>query len=345
MKKKTILLIFLLLLVLCLGAAAWFYLRIYGPNVQLKNGKEAHYLYIPTGATFENVEDSLTGNNFIKNINSFRWVAELMEYPSYVKAGRYKISKGMSNRALISKLRAGEQEAVSLTFNNIRTKENFAAFIGRELEPDSLDFLQMLNDTAFAEKLGFSTETIYTMFIPNTYKVFWNTRPEDFLNRMHQEYERFWNSGRRAKAESIGLSPQEVSILASIVDQETNKKDEMPTVAGVYMNRLNAGRRLEADPTVIFALGDFTIRRVLNRHLRYPSPYNTYVHPGLPPGPITMPAVAAINAVLDYEKHNYFYFCAKADFSGYHAFAETHSQHLQNARAFQKALNERNILR
>lgn len=345
MKKKTIFLILLLLLVLSLGVAAWFYLRIFGPNVQVKDGNETHYLYIPTGATFQNVEDSLRSHGLIKNMNNFSWVAELMEYPGSVKPGRYRIRNGMSNRTLISKLRSGDQDAVKLTFNNIRKKENFAAFIGRELEPDSLAILQLMNDSSFTAELGFSTETIYTMFIPDTYQVFWDSSPEQFFHRIHRAYKNFWNSSRREKAESIGLSPQEVSILASIVDQETNKKDEMSTVAGVYMNRLNAGRRLEADPTVVFALGDFTIRRVLNRHLRYPSPYNTYIHTGLPPGPITMPSEAAILAVLNYEKHDYFYFCAKADFSGYHAFAETHRQHIQNARAFQKALNERNILR
>lgn len=345
MKKKKIFLFLAVLLVLGLAVAGWFYLRIYGPNVRAADREGANYLYIPTGATFQNVEDSLTSHGFLKSINSFRWVANLMEYPNYVKAGRYRITGGMSNRALISKLRAGNQDALSLTFNNIRKKENFAAFLGRELEPDSIDFLILLNDTAFAGELGFRQETIYTMFIPNTYKVFWNATPREFFERMHQEYERFWTAERRGKADTIDLTPQEVSILASIVDQETNKTDEMPTIAGVYMNRLKAGRRLEADPTVVFALDDFSIRRVLNKHLVNPSPYNTYVHTGLPPGPITMPSVAAIDAVLNYEKHDYFYFCAKADFSGYHAFAETHSQHIQNARAFQKALNERNILR
>lgn len=345
MKKKRIFLFLLVFLAIGLGTGIYFYLRIFGPNLRLENSREEHYLYIPAGATFENVRDSLTTHEFLKNMNSFGWVARLMEYPANVKPGRYRLKKGMSNRSLITMLRAGEQDPVSLTFNNIRTKENFAGFIGRELEPDSGDFIALLNDTSFASDLGFSTETIYTMFIPNTYKVFWNTGAGDFFKRMNQEYERFWNPARLKQADSIKLSPQEVSILASIVDQETNKADEMPTVAGVYMNRLNAGRRLEADPTVIFATGDFSIRRVLNRHLVHPSPYNTYVHAGLPPGPITMPSVSAINAVLGYEHHDYFYFCAKADFSGYHAFAETLSQHLQNARAFQKALNERNILR
>lgn len=344
MKKRTILYIFLVLLIIGAGVAGWLYLRIYGPNTQVKDG-ETHYLYIPTGATFQTVEDSLQAHGLIRNINSFRWVAGLMEYPATIKPGRYPINNGMGNRQLISKLRAGAQEAVDLTFNNIRKKENFAALLGRQLEPDSLDFLQLMNDSSFTGNLGFSPETIYTMFLPNTYKVFWNSSAEELFERMHQAYQRFWSSERKQLADSIGLNPVEVSILASIVDQETNRKDEMATVAGVYMNRLNTGRRLEADPTVVFAMDDFTIRRVLNRHLRTPSPYNTYIHTGLPPGPITMPSEAAILAVLNYERHNYMYFCAKADFSGYHAFAETHRQHMQNARAFQRALNERNILR
>lgn len=344
MKKKTILYILLTLLVIGALAGGWLYMRIYAPNTQVGDS-ETTYLYIPTGGSFGDVKDSLAAHKLIKNMNSFTWVAGLMEYPGLVKPGRYRITKGMGNRQLVSKLRAGDQDAVDLTFNNIRKKENFAAFLGRELEPDSLDFLELMNDSAFVNELGFSTETIYTMFLPNTYKVFWNSQPDDFFHRIYQAYENFWNSDRRALADSIGLSPQEVSILASIVDQETNRKDEMATVAGVYMNRLNTGRRLEADPTVVFAMDDFTIRRVLNRHLRTPSPYNTYIHTGLPPGPITMPSEAAILSVLNYDRHDYFYFCAKADFSGYHAFAETHAQHMQNARAFQQALNERNILR
>lgn len=345
MKKKTILFTLFALAIVSLGVAGWLYLRIYSPNVQLKNPEQPFYLHIPTGADFRQVKDSLEKHGVLKNTRSFEWVAGLMEYPQLVKAGRYRLQDGMHNRALVSKLRSGNQDAVNLTFNNIRKKEHFAAFLGRELEPDSLDFIELMNDSAFVGELGFSTETIYTMFIPNTYQVFWNSSPKDFFQRMHRDYEKFWTASRRAKADSIGLTPQEVSILASIVDQETSKKDEMPTIAGVYMNRLKSGRRLEADPTVIFALDDFSIRRVLYKHLQTPSPYNTYVVTGLPPGPITMPSEAAIRAVLDYEDHNYIYFCAKADFSGYHAFAETHSQHLQNARAFQRALNERNILR
>lgn len=345
MKKKTILFTLFALAIVSLGVAGWLYLRIYSPNLQLKNPEQPFYLHIPTGADFQQVKDSLKKHGVLKNTRSFEWVAGLMEYPQLVKAGRYRLQDGMHNRALVSKLRSGNQDAVNLTFNNIRKKEHFAAFLGRELEPDSLDFIELMNDSAFVGELGFSTETIYTMFIPNTYQVFWNSSPKDFFQRMHRDYEKFWTASRRAKADSIGLTPQEVSILASIVDQETSKKDEMPTIAGVYMNRLKSGRRLEADPTVIFALDDFSIRRVLYKHLQTPSPYNTYVVTGLPPGPITMPSEAAIRAVLDYEDHNYIYFCAKADFSGYHAFAETHSQHLQNARAFQRALNERNILR
>src|SRR5690606_36876164 len=345
MKKKTILFILFALAVVVLGVAGWLYLRIYSPKVQLKNSEQPLYLHIPTGADFRQVKDSLEKHGVLKNTRSFEWVAGLMEYPQLVKAGRYRLQDGMHNRALVSKLRSGNQDAVNLTFNNIRKKEHFAAFLGRELEPDSLDFIELMNDSAFVGELGFSTETIYTMFIPNTYQVFWNSSAKDFFQRMHRDYEKFWTASRRAKADSIGLTPQEVSILASIVDQETSKKDEMPNIAGVYMNRLKSGRRLEADPTVIFALDDFSIRRVLYKHLQTPSPYNTCVVTGLPPGPITMPSEAATRRVLDYEDDNYIYFCAKADFSGYHAFAETHSQHLQNARAFQRALYERNILR
>ncbi|MDP2160812.1 MAG: endolytic transglycosylase MltG, partial [Flavobacterium sp.] len=209
---------------------------------------------------------------------------------------------------------------------------------------DSASLSSLLNDEEFTAKYGFTPITVKSVFIPNTYQYYWNTSAEDFFERQYREYTKFWNEERLEKAKNIGLTPIQVSILASIVDQETNMVDEMPTVAGVYMNRLKRGQKLEADPTVIFAFGDFTVRRVRgNAMLNNPSLYNTYRHTGLPPGPICIPGPKEIDAVLNYEKHDYIYFCAKDDFSGYHAFAVTYSQHLQNARRFQKALNERNI--
>lgn len=340
-KKKVVLTVISVLVGIAIGLALFFYLWIFNPNVKQTNSEK--YLYIPTGANFKNVTDSLATRGFLENMRSFKWVAKRMSYPDNINPGRYLLKNGMNNRELLNKLRSGKQDAVKLTFHYLRTKKEFAAHISHFLEVDSLNFLSLLNDSTFVNKHGFTPETVYTMFIPNTYQVYWNTHEKAFFERMFSEYQRFWNENRKQKAKEIGLSPIEVSILASIVIKESNKTDEMPTIAGVYMNRLNRGQKLQADPTVIFALGNFGIRRVLNKYLSFQSPYNTYVHTGLPPGPISMPSIKAIDAVLNYERHDYIYFCAKADFSGYHAFASNYSDHLRNARAFQKALNEQDI--
>jgi len=201
----------------------------------------------------------------------------------------------------------------------------------------------LLDSGDFVKQYGFTTDNVYAMFIPNTYQLYWNNTPEKFFKRMYANYEKFWTPERKQKADALGLSPIHVSILASITDAEALHDDEMPTIAGLYLNRLKKGMKLESDPTVIFAKQDFTIKRVLNKYLSYNSPYNTYLHTGLPPGPIMMPSVNALNSVLDYQKTDYIYMCAKADFSGYHAFATTVTEHLINARKFQQTLNERNI--
>src|SRR5690606_1228231 len=239
----------------------------------------------------------------------------------------------------------GLQEPVKLRFQNIRLKKDFAGFLSTKLEPDSTSFINLLNNDSFSQTYGYNQENFFTMFIPNTYEFFWNTSAEDFLDRMHKEYTTFWNDERISKAKALNLTPIEVSNLAAIVKGEALHVDEMPKIAGLYINRLQKGMLLQADPTVIFATQDFSIRRVLNKHLRTDSPYNTYVYRGLPPGPIMMPSIAAIDAVLNYESHSYIYMCAKDDFSGYHLFANTMAEHLVNARKFQKALDARNIKR
>jgi UPF0755 protein len=203
--------------------------------------------------------------------------------------------------------------------------------------------IHLLDSTDFVSKYGFTTDNVYAVFIPNTYDIYWNTSPEKFFKRMYANYQAFWTADRKQRAAEINLSPIQVSILASIVDAEALHDDEMPTIAGLYLNRLKKGMKLESDPTVIFALQDFTIRRVLNRYLSYNSPYNTYLHTGLPPGPVMMPSVNALDAVLDYRKSDYIYMCAKEDFSGYHNFATNMADHQANARKFQQALNERHI--
>jgi UPF0755 protein len=339
-KIRKFIIALLCLLVLVLGITAFnYYLKFFGPNVTDKQ----EYLYIPTGSTFDDVYESIKAQEILKDTTSFAWTAENMDYTTQIKPGKYRLKPGMSNRSLVNLLKSGAQEPVRLSFRNIRLKENFAAFVAKKIEADSLSIMRLLDSTDFIERFGFTTDNVYTMFLPNTYELYWNTSAEKFFSRMNDEYNKFWTAERKAKADALQLSPAQVSILASVVDAEALHDDEMPVIAGLYLNRLRKGMRLEADPTVIFAMGDFTIKRVLNKYLLTNSPYNTYRNTGLPPGPIMMPSINAVNAVLDYASHNYIYMCAKDDFSGYHNFATTMTEHMVNARKFQKALNDRNI--
>jgi len=324
------------------GAIAYKYYRsFFAPNVTA----DAEYLYIYTHWDFEDVVTSIGEMHAVEDTGTFRWAAIKMDYPDRVKPGKYKLEAGMNNRTLINRLGGGFQEPVRLRFENVRLKENLASVLAKQLEPDSIAFVNLLNNDNLAAGYGFDSANFLSMFVPNTYELYWNTTTEQFADRMHNEYEKFWNDERRQKAETINLNPQEVAVLASIVKGEALHTDEMPAIAGLYLNRLRKGMLLQADPTVIFANNDFTIRRVLYRHLRTDSPYNTYLYRGLPPGPIMMPSIAAIDAVLNYQQHDYIYMCAKDDFSGYHNFAVTQAEHNINARKFQQALNERNIKR
>ena len=340
MNKKRIYIILIVCLVLLLGTATNFSLKLFRSNTnkQFDQG----YLYIPTGSNLDDVVAIIKAQQILNNTESFKWVASKMNFKN-IKPGKYKITKGLSNIELVRLLRSGKQEPIKLTFQNIRLKTDFAGYIGKNFEIDSLAFLNMLDSIDLVRQYGFDEETIFCMFIPNTYEMYWNTSKEKFFERMQKEYVKFWHTERIAQAKTIGLSPVQVSILASIVDQEALLNREMVRIAGVYMNRLNRDIKLEADPTVIFANGDFSVKRVLYKLLQKDSPYNTYKYIGLPPGPICMPSVAAIDAVLHFEKHNYIYFCAKEDFSGLHNFASNVTEHQMNARKFQQALNNRGI--
>jgi UPF0755 protein len=337
--KKFIIALVLIIVIALAGTGIFYYLRLFGPNVTNKQ----EYLYIHTNATFNDVYKDIREQGIVKDTTTFMWAAHNMKYISRVKPGKYRLKAGMSNRSLINMLKSGTQEPITLVFQNLRMKEQFAGFVAKKLEPDSLSILRLLDSAQFAEQYGFTKDNIYTVFIPNSYQFYWNTTPEKFFKRMYANYEKFWTPERKQKAAAINLTPQEVSVLASIVDGEALHDDEMPAIAGLYLNRLQKGMKLQADPTVIFAVNDFTIKRVLNKYLVFNSPYNTYLHTGLPPGPIMMPSVNAINAVLDYKKSGYLYMCAKEDFSGYHNFATNEADHRVNARKFQQALNERNI--
>lgn len=344
MKTKKIFLIFILFFSILLSSFSFYvYQVVKTPNLLV--GKEDSYLLIPTGATFKSVQDSLYDKNYVQDLVAFSLVAKFMNYDEQVKPGLYLLKKDMTNLEAIRLLNLGQQAAVNVTFHNIRLKSELAEKITNNLEMDASDFEKLLFDSSQAALYNFEPETFLTMFIPNTYEVYWNVSPEKLMERMHVEYEKFWTAERLAKAEKLDLTPVEVSVLASIVQAESIKTDESPTIAGVYLNRLDRGIALQADPTLVFAAGDFTIRRVLNVHKEIDSPYNTYKYAGLPPGPINLPSIASIDAVLNYQDHNYIYFCAKADFSGYHAFASSLTEHLRNARKYQQALNEANLYR
>ena len=318
-----------------------FYRYVYSPNVKLSS-KEA-YLYIPTGSDFSRVSEILVKNRWIINEKSFHWVAKRKQYTEKVKPGRYKILNGMSNNELVNLLRSGKQEPVMVRFQNIRDTKDFAGKISHQIEADSAQLLNLLRDKSFLQRFGVTPITSFVLFIPNTYEFFWNTNAEQFIERMNKEKERFWNEQRISRAKKIGLDVPQVVILASIVEKETAKDAEKPLIAGVYMNRLRKHWPLQADPTLIFAWNDYSIRRVRGKHLQIDSPYNTYKNIGLPPGPICLPSIASINSVLNYAKHNYMFFCAKDDLSCYHAFAANYDEHMRNARRYQRAIGKMEV--
>ena len=342
-KLKIFLIIIAIGLLSAVIAGYKFYSKIYFPNVSVE---KTQFLFIPTGADYEQVLDSLKKNNFITDIESFDWVAHKKKYHQLVKAGRYELTNGMSNNELVNMLRIGNQKHIDLTFNNVRTIEQLAGKISSQLEADSVSIVKFLKNKEFIEKYGFNNYNILAMFLPDTYKCKWNTSPQEFLSLMKKEYDKFWTEEKLAKAEKIGLSKTEVSVLASIVQAEQAvHNQEKKIIAGLYINRLNLGMPLESDPTLVFASGDFEKKRVLNSDKEIQSPYNTYKNTGLPPGPINLPEKTSINAVLEYQKNDYIFMCAKEDFSGFHNFSKNLSQHNEYARLYQQALNKKKIYR
>ena len=332
-------------LIVGLIAAYIFYQKIYASNISDQLQKP-HYLYIKHKASFNDVIDSLNAADLLVDVGSFKWVCEKKKYVNKIKGGRYEIKPGMSNNELVNMLRSGEQKALNLTFNNIRTKEELAAKISRQLEFDSLSLINLLNNNEYLKKHGFNSKTVISMFIPNTYQFYWNQNPKSFFEKMLKEYRKFWTDTRIAKAKKINMNRLDVSTLASIVQAEQSLHTiEKPKVAGLYINRLKKRMPLESDPTLVYALGDFTIQRVLNRDKEIDSPYNTYKNIGLPPSPINLPEISSIDAVLNYEKHNYIFMCAKEDFSGYHNFSTNLRQHNIYAQKYHRALNKRGINR
>jgi UPF0755 protein len=337
-------LIYLGIVLIVAGAFSIYkaYTFLYKSNVKL-DGKKHEYFFIHTGEDFAKITDSLHSKNILIDDKTFDWLADYKDYKDHIKPGKYLITDGMSNNELINMMMSGKQEAVKLVFNNVRTDYQLAGKIGKQLEADSLSIMNLFDDTIYLKKSGFTSANVLVIFIPNTYEMYWNTSAKQLFERMMTEFNNFWTDDRKEKAKNAGLTPIQVEILASIVQEETAQFEEMPRIAGLYINRLHKGMKMEADPTVKFAVGDFSIKRVLKRHLDVESPYNTYRHTGLPPGPICLPDPRVIDKVLDYEKNDYIYMCAKEDFSGYHNFAKTAAEHAANARRYQNALNKLKI--
>jgi UPF0755 protein len=343
MKLKPFLVGFAFLFCLISAYLAWvYYQRIFSVNVTLD--KSSAIFYIGSDWDFKTLSNALSEQGIIDDTASFNWVAEKKKYPGKIIPGKYIIPDGLNNNQLVNLLRSGEQQPVKMLLRSVRTIEELAANVSQYIEADSATLKAMLQDKDFAAKYGFTSATFLTMFLPNTYEFYWATDEEEFVVRMAREYKRFWTEDRKQKALELGLSQSEVSILASIVQSEqAAHPDERPIVAGLYLNRLRKGMRLESDPTLIHAIGDFSIKRVLNIHKQIESPYNTYKRAGLPPGPILLPELTSIDAVLNPTKHNYLFMCAKEDFSGYHNFAVSYREHVNNAKRYQQELNKRKI--
>ena len=328
-----------LIIVLIIGAVgAWI---VFGPNTgRMKQGE---YLYIKTGSTYTQVIEQLKEGDYIREIIGFDLLAKQAGYPDRVKAGKYHIEPGMSNYAIVRMLRSGKQTPVKLVLNKLRTKQDFVAFVGKSLEADSAKMKTLLNDNTFLGEYGLDSNTAMCGIMPDTYEFFWNTPANKVFQKIAKNYTRFWNDERKQQAASKGLTPPQAIIMASIVEEETNKTSDKPLIASVYINRIKKGMRLQADPTVKFAIGNFAIRRVTGVHLAYASPYNTYLNAGLPPGPICTPSKSSINAVLNAPATDYVYFCASPALDGSSLFAASYNEHMKNARLYQQALNERGI--
>lgn len=347
-KKKSVfgkIIIVLVIVGLIVGGIAgkYWYQNYKVANIEFEG--DSIKLFIPKGSSQQDVLTQLSELKIVTNIESLTWLADQKNYQGgLIVSGNYIVKSGWTNNQLINHLRAGNGRIdASVSFGNVRTLKNLADSISEGVMLESDDVYDWLSNKDSLRKYGFKKETIISMFIPNTYRVDYDITVPDLMKRMAKEYKNFWNDERKVKLNKIRLSQSEVTTLASIVFSETNSINDMKTIAGVYMNRINKGWPLQADPTLIFALNDYTIKRVLNKHKKVDSPYNTYMYKGLPPGPINIPPSRYIDAVLNYEKHKYMFFCAKEDFSGDSNFATTLAGHMINARRYQKALNDRKI--
>ena len=333
-KRKKILWLVAVLLVILTGCAIFAYTLM---TAKVPNSGDEHgcLIYVDRDDTVDSVR--------MKSEIGWRWdiYNKVLSYKP--RTGRYRVEPEMTCLQLYRMLRNGTQEPMNLVIPTSRTMDRLASALSKSLMADSAEIASVLTDSSYCCRLGYTTATIPALFIPNTYEVYWDVPVDKLIERMVQENSRFWTDERKSKAEACGLTHEEVATLASIVDEETANDAEKPMIAGLYLNRLRIGMKLQADPTVKFAVGDFSLRRILGKHLRTESPYNTYLHEGLPPGPIRIASIAGLDAVLNHAEHHYLYMCAKEDFSGTHNFAATFPEHYQNARRYIRALNERGI--
>lgn len=334
-KKKRVI-FFLVGSTLLITFTFYAYQIVYTPNILVE--KEGKVFKISKGDTYRDVLQSLGNGGYVNDMVSFSFLARLRDYDKHVHPGVFGLSANMTNLQALEVLEGAQQVPVAITFNNVRMISELAPKITKNTAVTPEEFEAAIKRFVEDNKDGFTKDNILAMFVPNTYEVYYNITGDELVQRMNDEYKQFWNEKRLKKADSLGMTPIEVNILASIVRAEASKDEEAPRIAGLYLNRLRKDIALQADPTLVFAVGDFTLKRVLNTHKEIDSPYNTYMHTGLPPGPINMPPIRFIEAVLNAENHNYIYMCAKEDFSGMHNFARTLAEHNVNAAKYQKAL-------
>ncbi|MBS1927197.1 MAG: endolytic transglycosylase MltG [Chitinophagaceae bacterium] len=331
MKKGLFILLFLIALV---GAySAW---QVFGPTI---HPTQSGFFYIKTGENFQQVSAHLKEQHIINSSFFFNQISKRAGYPEQIKPGKYAINKRMNLYSLVKMLKAGRQEPVRLVITKLRTKEDLAGKLGKLFESDSTRFINFLLNNDSIARYHLDTNTVMTMIIPNTYLFWWNSSVDNIFDRLHRQHDLFWEGSRSEKAASEGLSPEQVYTLASIVEEETNKAEDKGLIASVYMNRIKKGMRLEADPTVKYAMRDFGLKRIRHGHLDYPSPYNTYRNSGLPPGPICTPSINTLDAVLEAPKTDYLFFVAKPSLDGYSNFTSSYTEHLKFAKAYQKALD------
>ena len=339
--KRVLIIIFGITAVVCVVGGIFAY-ALFSSNINIEKDKK-EFLLVYENDCYDDIIDKLVSKQIVKSKKTFEIASWLLNNKKQFKSGRYQITSEMNNLTLVRNIMYGRQTPISISFNNVRTKDVLAERLTKKLKISEEEFLAELYSEQTLKTLGFNKNTVICLFIPNTYEVYWDITAEELIERMKKEYDLFWNEERTAKLLDVGLSKEEVSTLASIVEEETRKKDEQPVVAGLYLNRIHKNIPLQADPTVKFAVQDFSLRRIYKKHLEYDSPYNTYMYAGLPPGPIRVPSIQAIDAVLNFVNHDYIYMCAKEDFSGYHNFATSYKEHQENAERYRRALNKRGI--